>query len=208
MPIEFYLKQVVEGQPSPGRKRKKYKDIMKCELEGMVCGAMTRSGKACTRRTVMMLPLCWQHAAKRCGVRAKPSGIRGAGRGLFADVRFERGKLVGEYLGEDLNEAELEVRYPGDITGPYTARHTDRDLIVDAACSRHFASLINHTSIKRQQNCALLSDDTDGRIYVRTTQVVPAGKEFLASYGDDYRFDDEAKLGVVSGTRRVRRRAR
>src|SRR4051812_37194108 len=67
----------------------------------------------------------------------KPSGIRGAGRGVFATVALPANTKLGWYEGDLLSGRQLLARY-GDGTAPYglcvSARgHPRKTVHIDAA---------------------------------------------------------------------------
>ncbi len=73
------------------------------------CTGKTVSGTQCKNRACTTGPYCWQHLRKEEFLRVKPSTIKGAGMGLFADkpgakpgeVIFSNGKKT--HPGDDRN---------------------------------------------------------------------------------------------------------
>ena len=76
------------------------------------CEATTKSGNRCKNRTCRG-KLCWQHLKKQEGLRVKPSGIQGAGMGLFTTKPFKKNEKIANYTGEQMSRAQINQRYPG-----------------------------------------------------------------------------------------------
>jgi hypothetical protein len=116
-----------------------------CRLKTRRClGARKSDGKRCSLQVTIGLPYCWRHMRSALGVRVANSRIAGAGKGLFAARDFPRWELIAPYDGEVISRAQLDARYPGDVTGAYALKYSGRPpQFIDAACARSAASIIN-----------------------------------------------------------------
>lgn len=82
------------------------------------CKATTALGHRCKNKTAQSLPYCWIHMKQKDHLQIKPSQIRGAGKGLFAQcsknenqVCFRRGERAAYYSGELLDEIPQNKEY-------------------------------------------------------------------------------------------------
>jgi hypothetical protein len=127
-------------------------------------------------------------------VRAKPSTIANAGKGLFAVKKkgqdedtpvFRPNEVISKYEGKVVTPERLDELY-GEYTAPYTlevGRGANRHMI-DAACRRGIASLANHKP-KSRANAKLTET---GNLVAQ--KKIYDGQEIFASYGGAYRFDE------------------
>lgn len=179
-----------------------------CELQCGQCKGTTRAGARCARTSCVSTPYCWTHLLKERRLRVAPSGLPGAGRGLFAADRgaapdavlFRKGDVIIEYGGEPLTRQQLDARY-GDFTAPY-GLHVHGALYEDGACVRGPGTLTNHAPTRRA-NAKYAFSRSLGRGVVVATKPVRNGSEVLVNYGNDYRFDEPTQ----HATRRAARRA-
>ena len=162
--------------------------MFRCELQGEQCQGRTKAGARCRRRTVKYLPKCFQHLKSEDGLVVKPSGIAGAGDGLWTTRARKRDEKIVRYTGEVLNDAQLQERYPGDSTAPYVVQQK-RGRYVDAACERGTSAYVNHKSYT-QSNCRWLVNQA-GQVWIVAKQNIPADTELFVSYGSDYRLHEQ-----------------
>ena len=133
----------------------------KCKLQSKRCIGVsknkkdpTKKGVQCKRKVVNGLPFCWYHLKSASHLTIKPSGIAGAGTGLFAcdptkdddsdDVVFKMGDLIVPYVGEHVSSDTIDDRY-GDAdytTAPYAVTKRDGH-IIDSACLRGAGAIAN-----------------------------------------------------------------
>jgi len=126
--------------------------------------------------------MCWQHLKAQKGLRIKPSEIANAGFGLFASKRIPKGKVIAPYTGEVLTRAQVDQRYPGDVTGQYVLC-TSRTRCIDGRKSTAGAArFANSARGSTKKNNAKLT--AAGNLAAR--QAIQANKEILTSYGKDY----------------------
>jgi len=118
-------------------------------------------------------------------------------RGLFAcgkgnEVVFEKDDLIVSYIGEVLNQNELDNRYVGaDETAPYT-EDVDDDVYVDAACMRGVASLANDA--RPGSTCVGDTCKTNAKFvseggnypFLKAIRRIRNGHEIFVEYGDFY----------------------
>ena len=193
MPL-VYSQRHVEARVAPSAQAR-----FECNVQCSRCEHMIGT-RRCSRRVCIGLRRCWQHSRSFLHLRVATSNIPNAGKGLFAhhtsagrNPVFKPGDLIVEYTGENISAAELEDRYPGDVTGAYALG--EGNLIVDSACVRGIGSLAN-AGTARTSNAAY--NVYDNRLSVVATKPIRHGDEILADYGVDYRHDS------VSSTRRRR----
>lgn len=184
-----------------------------CAIQCRQCAATKPNGQQCRARTCMGVPYCWQHGQREYKVRIKPSGIPGAGKGLFAADRaaapgavvFRKDDFVAPYGGETVTDAQLTQRY-GNHTAPY-GMQVFGQRYENGACVRGPGSMANQAATRGAANAKL----THGRrtvngvaqYYARVVALKPIrnGQEILVWYGARYVFDEP---GVTYETRRAR----
>ena len=116
------------------------------------CAAITGDGTECARFTDKG-HLCAQHTQLLLGVRVKPSGIPGAGEGLFAAGRgFGKGQVICDYLGTQMTTAEFRANPSAYAVQLYRG-------VLDArrTCDG-FARYANAANKARQANAQLISE--------------------------------------------------
>jgi hypothetical protein len=156
-----------------------------CQLHCERCQGRRADGTRCTRRVCMGLQHCWQHTVRDLHLRIKPSGMAGAGKGLFAESRdhlehewvFRPGDKIVKYYGDVLTEEQVDHRY-GEGTAPYA--WTVGQNVVDAACRRGIAAFANHKPQSRA-NAKLAKNG-----YLVATKNIKNGSEIFVSYGRDF----------------------
>lgn len=161
-----------------------------CQLHCERCQGRRANGTRCTRRVCMGLQHCWQHAIREHKLRIKPSGLAGAGKGLFVNSRehgenewvFAPGDKIVKYYGDELTEAQVDQRYGEDGTAPYA--WTVGAHVVDAACRRGIASFANHKPQSRA-NAKLAKNG-----YIVATKNIKNGSEIFVSYGREFILND------------------
>jgi hypothetical protein len=121
------------------------------------------------------------------------------------DIVFEPNDKVASMIGELLNRAGLQTRYPTNNVGTYVLAISG-NMFSDSACRRGIGSLANtcyRTGNKRNPGCQLNaklvapmgSAPTRNWPTVVATRRIRNGEEILVDYGSDY-----AGAGVVTGT--------
>ena len=139
----------------------------------------------------MGLQHCWQHAIREHKLRVKPSGLAGAGKGLFVQSReheanewvFRPGDKIVKYYGDILTEEQVDHRYGEDGTAPY-AWSVGGGNVVDAACRRGIAAFANHKPQSRA-NAKLAKNG-----YLVATKHIKNGSEIFVSYGHEFLLND------------------
>ena len=103
------------------------------------------------------------------------------GKGAFATRRIPKGARIIEYLGECIDEAEADIRYPDDEMGRH---HTflfsigDGTRVLDAGPLDWAAKYINHSC---DPNCEAIEEE-DGRVFISALKNIPDGAELLYDY--------------------------
>ena len=140
------------------------------------------------------------------GVRARPSTIPGAGKGLFATRAFAQNEWICPMTCEQITQVCLDQRYPGDMTAPYAEIDEHTGEITDCACSRGIASqanaLFQPNGLVRpigDHNAIALTGYDDQNVsmgvWVQARTNIPVGTEIFLWYGTDqgpdaYRLED------------------
>lgn len=101
------------------------------------------------------------------------------GKGAFALQRIPKGTKIGEYVGERIDEAEADRRYPEDGPGPH---HTflfslDDGSIIDAAVGGNSTRFLNHAC---DPNCEAIEEE--GRIFLHALRGIRKGEELVYDY--------------------------
>lgn len=103
------------------------------------------------------------------------------GKGAFATRRIPKGVRIIEYLGECIDEAESDIRYPDDEMGRH---HTflfsigDGSRVLDAGPLDWPAKYINHSC---DPNCEAVEEE-DGRVFISALKNIAKGAELLYDY--------------------------
>ena len=142
-------------------------------------------------------------------VKASP----GKGFGAFAARNFDEDITIADYVGEQLTQAEVDVRYKKSkmdwkdklwrksrqlkgitVSGDYIFRVED-DLYVDAEDPAHanWCRFINHSSDANLRVKSLAySGYTQGpRVWFVSTRPIKAGEELCFDYGEEYWFEED-----------------
>ena len=174
------------------------------------CISHGSNGGRCKRQVFIGQPYCWQHLLIEKKLKVEPSGIPGAGNGVFVRLPKPKqndrpvravqviydgtpanpGPPIVDYTGQRIDSATLQARY-GDYTAPYglEVKRTNPKIFVDSATRRGIGSLINHPPNGRAPN-VILYDGTHHNGYtstIRAIRPIRVGDELLADYGQDYR---------------------
>jgi hypothetical protein len=171
-----------------------FKGTLKCQQ----CDGTTKTGKQCSRKTCMYLPFCYQHMRTELGIYVAPSGIAGAGLGLYAAKDFKKGAKITVLDGEPIDDAEAQRRY-GDATRPYLLEEKP-GIMVDGALERHVGQYANSRfsastkrSVQKGTNSDFLLYKPPGKprkVYITATKKIKKDTEILAWYGREYILDD------------------
>jgi uncharacterized protein len=110
-------------------------------------------------------------------IQVRRSGVHG--KGVFAVADIPAGEVVIEYLGEIISWAEALRRHPHDPKDPNHTFyfHIDDGRVIDAKVGGNAARWINHAC---EPNCE--SDETDGRVFIKTLRPLVAGEELFYDY--------------------------
>jgi uncharacterized protein len=110
-------------------------------------------------------------------IQVRRSGVHG--KGVFAVADIPAGEVVIEYLGEIISWAEALRRHPHDPKDPNHTFyfHIDDGRVINAKVGGNAARWINHAC---EPNCE--SDETDGRVFIKTLRPLTAGEELFYDY--------------------------
>lgn len=168
-----------------------------CPIRCSRCSFVRANGVRCRNRVCFGSPQCWIHNSARYGVKAAPSTIQGAGKGLFATRNFAIHDWICPMVGENLTAACVNTRYPGDLTAPYVDQDVDENGVVhnvDCACTRGIGSFANalftaNGNVRaRSRHNAISSYRTAGDgvpgIWLKADKAIQQGAEIFLWYGN------------------------
>lgn len=168
------------------------------KLECHQCAFIKPGGQRCKRKTCKTLPYCYQHTESQLGVKVAPSGIPGAGSGLYAKKVFKGNngdlKWIAPLGGQQLTDAQVDARYGAHATAPYTvgANHTN----YDGALKRyvgHYANSrfsANRRSVMAGTNAVIGFHQGMPWLKAQIGKTVQPNKEVLAYYGNQFRLEN------------------
>lgn len=182
-----------------------------CPLKCVQCKARTKRGTRCQRHVCLGTPYCHSHMMSELKLRVLQSNIAGAGKGLFAMlpreegrvVVFEEGDTIVEYNGETVSQAELDRRYTDDLTAPYALCSPTR--CKDAACNRSVGAFANHAAGNRA-NATFLPNASGSKIYLVATKDIYNKTEIKVDYGPEYRLREPRSGHETRRGKRSRKR--
>jgi SET domain-containing protein len=125
-------------------------------------------------------------------------GSRLHGSGAFALAPIPAKTKIVEYIGEQLNDAQVEERYGAEmLDNPHTFLFWVRDdLYVDAAVNGNDARFINHSC---DPNCEV--EIEDDRIFIYSLRDIEPGEELTYDYSLDVEEKPTPELCAVFACR-------
>lgn len=184
------MDQKIPHQHAPTTKVDQPNTVRECNQ----CIGKKANGQRCTRSACATWPKCWQHLMKEDGLRIKPSGIEGAGQGLFATKKFKPGEDISYYTGDILTNKQEKHRYP-TANPVYVLQSRDNKNIDARATSTHVARYANHKTLSRANaKIANIASDKwghdEGFAKIKAQKQIngtPSDpKEIFIYYGPDY----------------------
>jgi hypothetical protein len=170
--------------------------IWESEMESVQCVEHAKNGERCKRKTVIGSPYCWTHLRSLHHLRIRPSGLAGAGKGLFAELPagqvaahgnrpvFKKGETIVKYHGEAINATTLVNRY-GDNTAPYTVQVAEGKF-EDAARRRGVGALANNNPGRNNARFSIYR----GAASLKASKNIMNGQEIFLAYGPAYRLNE------------------
>ena len=148
------------------------------------CVAIAKSGSRCRNRTCKGRK-CWIHTKRDEGLRIKPSQIPNAGQGLYATKRFAKGDRIADYTAEKLTRAQVDNRYPGNVTAEYVLCRSDRECFDGRRTNSSFARFSNDArgSAQFNNNARFTPGAHNRQPIMRAGRVITAGVEIFTNYG-------------------------
>jgi SET domain-containing protein len=124
------------------------------------------------------------------GVEKRPSGIAGAGDGLYATQAFSKNQYITFYDGERISRTEALKRRANGKDSHIRSTGLFMDCIDGFTGSSIYlgcgaASLVNDGRSSTINNCKLINDST-GNTYLKALRDISLGEELLYSYGRNY----------------------
>ena len=158
--------------------------------ESVRCAAATRQGRGaqCRNITVIYSEFCAGHTKHLLDLALKPSGIPGAGRGLFTLKAIKKGATIVVYRGERVTQDEYDkhpsgygVAIPGGmvIDGRSTQSSLGRYANDCRAGNRRAGQCSGN-------NAELVYDEKPFKLRIQAVKNIPANREVLVSYGARY----------------------
>ena len=172
-----------------------------CTLKRVRCAYVNADSSAqCPATITVGLPFCAEHLASERRVAIKPSLLVPGQLGLFVhspgaaegDIVFRPHDRIIEYVGEDIDAAEVERRY-GRGTGsaaPYVLNIGK--WFVDAACVRGAAACANGVGrVDDGANAGVHITPANSlanprRFMLHATKRLRQGQEIILAYGKNY----------------------
>ena len=143
-------------------------------------------GRGCRNISCLTLPVCMVHLDSLFHLEIKPTTLGADMNGLFATTRINRGDVIMPYIGEIINKATYNSRYPRDTPGAYVF-HDANNIIYDGATIRGVASWASRSSESNIAN-AKLTSYLNAYPNVIALKVINPGDEICIDNGDG-RFD-------------------
>ena len=119
-------------------------------------------------------------------IEIKQSGIKGAGKGVFALRDIKRGEVLNFYKGKKITGRQYE-RMRGDSDYAFSVNCRGKEILYDAQKVRdgNWTRYMNHaSSIRKGENVEPYYYSC--KVWFRTIRPIKKGTELLFDYGDDY----------------------
>ena len=158
--------------------------------ESVRCAAATRQGRGaqCRNITVIYSEFCAGHTKHLLDLALKPSGIPGAGLGLYTLKAIPKGGTIVVYTGVRMTQDEYDkhpsgygVAIPGGmvIDGRSTQSSLGRYANDCRAGNRRAGQCSGN-------NAELVYDEKPFKLRIQAVKNIPANREVLVSYGARY----------------------
>ena len=158
--------------------------------ESVRCVAATRHGRGpqCRNNTAIYGEFCATHTRHLLEMALKPSGIPGAGRGLFTLKAIKKGASIVVYTGDRMTQDRYDkhpsgygVAIPGGMV--IDGRSTQSSLGRYANDCRAANRRAGHCS---RNNAELVYDEKPFKLRIRAMVNIPANREIFVAYGARY----------------------
>lgn len=117
----------------------------------------------------------------------KPSGIPGAGKGLYTAIKIFKSEIISVYTGEILSQKEASKR-SANFENAYFINMLN-GTVMDSAHIEGFAKYANDPdgSVKSGFSAnAIITIDEEDRVCLVAKRNIKAGEEIFCSYGKAY----------------------
>lgn len=117
-------------------------------------------------------------------ISIKDSTIKGSGKGVFANCDIPAGTVLGEYLGKVYTGKDME-KTTGDYL--FSVNKDGKEVkIIDGKLKKYssWVRYVNSPQTARAANAFFYQ--YGGRIWLKSSKVIPAGQEIFSYYGDNY----------------------
>ena len=154
------------------------------------CTAISAStGAQCKLRTCKVGPYCWIHTRSLAGLQVKPSGIPGAGLGLYTTrERKKTDKKVVLYTGIRKNKKQIKKMKNTDYV-----MEAKKNSYIDASRTnsgpaRYINECLPEDEMKGRcgTNARFYTQPATNRVNLETLEPLDVGSEIFASYGEKY----------------------
>ena len=117
----------------------------------------------------------------------QPSGIAGAGKGLFTAIPIHPGEVVAVFEGERLSATEAKRRAEREEDGYFVTLLDGNTLdSMHTECFAKYANDAEGPGNSRLRNNAVITVDDGDRPCVMATRTIKAGGEVFVAYGKAY----------------------
>lgn len=152
------------------------------------CGAQTKRGGQCSRRTCKYHKYCYQHSKAIAGLSIKKSRLPNSGNGLFAEKDFKKKEIVALYGDKETREAETDEEKSG------YGWETKKGWIVDGASTQsgmgRWANMCRQQNVKgrlcKGNNVKYVISRNPFKVRYKALKNIKRGEEIYVSYGRDY----------------------
>ena len=112
-----------------------------------------------------------------------------AGKGVFATEFIGKNIFLSIYAGEELNESQVDVRYPNQNDSVYLFQKTTTEYVdsIDPRKS-NFTRFINCPGIGERPNCSITYNARTKQLDLKTLRILVPEEELVFSYGPKYHF--------------------
>jgi hypothetical protein len=117
-------------------------------------------------------------------ITIKESTIKGSGKGAYANCDIPAGTVLGEYLGKVYTGKDME-KTTGDYL--FSVNKDGKEVKIIDGKTKKYSSWVRYVNSPQTSRAAnAFFYQYGGRIWLKSSKVIPAGQEIFAYYGDNY----------------------
>ncbi|ELR03547.1 hypothetical protein VC83_03424 [Pseudogymnoascus destructans] len=127
------------------------------------------------------------------------SSIEGIGNGLYLAEPVQEGDFIAEYVGEIIDEAEVDRRdaLVQRVGNSYNFA-LNAEVTIDAMWFGNATRFINHSEVRKNCRAKVLLVNSEHRIGFYAAKSMEAGEELFFDYGKEFKGIEKLKEGVAS----------